>query len=194
MMLTRCLLFPFILAFAALAATGVGAYADDIAQKAAVCTACHGEQGVPTAPEIPIIWGQNEGYIYLQLRDFKLGNRKNPLMSPVAQSLEKEDMLALAAYFSAKKWPALDQPSAPADVARHAEVVANSAGCQGCHLARWQGDGTTPRVGGQSIGYLRATMAAFRDGTRTNNPWMAALLKTYSDADIDALARYLAGQ
>ena len=36
-------------------------------------------------------------------------------------------------------------------------------------------------------------MAAFRDGERSNNPWMAALLKTYSDADIDALAKYLAG-
>ena len=37
-------------------------------------------------------------------------------------------------------------------------------------------------------------MAQFRDGERKNNPWMVALLKTYTDADITAMASYLAGQ
>ena len=37
-------------------------------------------------------------------------------------------------------------------------------------------------------------MTQFRDGKRKNNPWMAALLKSYSDADIAAMAAYLAGQ
>lgn len=189
---TRTLLILAAL-LAAVAAPARAVRADDAPQKAAVCSACHGETGVPTAPNIPVIWGQNEGYIYLQLRDFKLGNRKNALMSPVAATLEKQDMLDLAAYFAAKHWPALNQPRAPADVARHAETVDNSAGCKGCHLANWQGDSTTPRLAGQQIAYLRSTMAAFRDGGRTNNPWMAALLKTFSDADIEALARYLAG-
>lgn len=170
------------------------ARADGVPEKAAVCSACHGEQGVPVDPAIPVIWGQNEGYIYLQLRDFKLGNRKNPMMSPVVETLEKQDMRDLAAYFAAKSWPMLSQPTPPPDVTQRAEQAINAAVCQSCHLDHWQGDSTTPRVGGQQLGYLRATMAAFRDGARTNNPWMAALLKTYSDADIDAVARYLAGR
>jgi cytochrome c553 len=167
--------------------------ANEAPEKAAVCASCHGESGVPIDPAFPVIWGQNEGYIYLQLRDFKLGNRKSDVMGPIAATLEKQDMRDLAAFFAGKPWPALNQPRAPEDVARHAETVDNSAGCKGCHLANWQGDSTTPRLAGQQLGYLRATMAAFRDGTRANNPWMAALLKTYSDADIDALAKYLAG-
>lgn len=167
--------------------------ADDTGQNAAVCGACHGQQGVPLQADIPVIWGQNEGYLYLELRDFKLGNRKSPIMEAIAAPLEKQDMRDLAALFAAKPWPGLNQPVAPADVAQHAETVNSSAGCRGCHLGNWQGDSTTPRVAGQQLGYLRATMAAFRDGARTNNPWMAALLKTFSDADIDALARYLAG-
>jgi cytochrome c553 len=118
---------------------------------------------------------------------------ESDVMGPIAATLEKQDMRDLAAFFAGKPWPALNQPRAPEDVARHAETVDNSAGCKGCHLANWQGDSTTPRLAGQQLGYLRATMAAFRDGTRANNPWMAALLKTYSDADIDALAKYLAG-
>ena len=168
-------------------------HAGDAPEKAALCSACHGESGVPVDPNIPVIWGQNEGYIYLELRDFKLGNRKSPVMSPIAQTLEKPDMLALAAYFAAKKWPALGQPGAPADAAKRAEQAINAAVCQSCHLANWQGDSTTPRLAGQQRGYLQATMAAFRDGTRANNPRMAALLKTYSDTDIDAVAQYLAG-
>ena len=45
----------------------------------------------------------------------------------------------------------------------------------------------------QGEAYLRTTMLAFKTGERANNPWMSALLKTYSDADIDAIAEYLAG-
>jgi len=170
------------------------AHADGIADTAEICSACHGPDGKPVDPSIPVLWGQNEGYIYLQLRDFKLGNRTNPVMGPIAASLEKQDMKDLAAYFAAKPWPNLEQPRAPSDVALHAETVASSAGCKGCHLGNWQGDSVTPRIGGQGLSYLRETMAQFRDGERKNNPWMVALLKTYTDADITAMASYLAGQ
>ena len=170
------------------------ARAQGVEAKAAICGACHGTDGKPVDPSIPVLWGQNEGYIYLQLRDFKLGNRESPVMGPIAASLEKQDMKDLAAYFAAKPWPKLEQPRAPADIAQRAETVANSAGCKACHLSAWQGDSVTPRLGGQRLNYLRETMAKFRDGERKNNPWMVALLKTYSDADIAALATYLAGQ
>ena len=49
---------------------------------------------------IPIIWGQKEGYIYLQLRDFKSGVRKNEQMAAVTETLEREDLLALAALLT----------------------------------------------------------------------------------------------
>jgi len=181
-------------AVAALLLSGPGARAQTVEDKASVCGACHGENGVPVDASIPVIWGQNEGYIYLELRDFKLGNRRSDVMSQIALSLEKPDMKELAAWFAARPWPDLRQPQAAADVAHHAETIDGSAGCKGCHQADWQGNSVTPRVGGQGLPYLRETMAKFRDGERTNNPWMAALLKTYSDGDIDALAKYLAGR
>ena len=94
---------------------GNAASAEDaaIAEKAKLCAACHGENGVPINKQTQVIWGQNEGYFYLQLRDFKRGTRKNPLMEPIAAQFEKKDMYALAAYFTKKKWPDLGQPSAP---------------------------------------------------------------------------------
>ncbi len=185
---------PAIAAVALLLLGSGAARAGDIEDKVAVCAACHGANGVPVDKSIPVIWGQNEGYLYLNLRDFKLGNRKNATMSAIAMGLEKADMKEAAAYFAAKPWPDLGQPRADEATAKHAEMIDNSAGCKGCHMADWQGDSTTPRLAGQGLQYLRETMAQFRGGERTNNPWMVALLKTYTDSDIDALAHYLAGQ
>jgi cytochrome c553 len=174
--------------------SGGPALADDTPPaKAALCATCHGEQGTPINHTTPVIWGQNEGYIYLQLRDFKSGARKNAIMNPIAAQLEKDDQLALAAYFSKQKWPNLQQPAAPNDVATKAQAAISSVGCIGCHLDHFQGDGTTARLAGQWQEYLQAQMMGFRDGSRGNNPGMSDLMKATSTDDITALSQYLAG-
>jgi cytochrome c553 len=167
--------------------------ADAIEEKAKLCATCHGETGVPINNTIPVIWGQNEGYLYLQLRDFKSGMRKNAMMEPIAAQLEKADMFALAAYFTKKAWPNLGQPSPPADVTAKAESAAASIGCRGCHLDHFQGDGSTARLAGQWQQYLHSTVLAFRDGSRGNNPGMSDLMKATPVDDLEALSKYLAG-
>jgi len=165
-----------------------------IEEKAKLCATCHGENGVPINHTTPVIWGQNEGYLYLQLRDFKSSMRENyPLMNLIAAQFEKKDMLALAAYFAKKKWPDLQQPPAPADVAAKADAAAASVGCRGCHLDHFQGDGTTARLAGQWQEYLHNQMLAFRDGSRGNNPGMSDLMKATPKDDLEALSQYLAG-
>jgi cytochrome c553 len=181
------------LAAAALLISGPSLAADAAPDKAALCATCHGEQGTPINHTTPVIWGQNEGYIYLQLRDFKSGARKNALMNPIAAQLENDDQLALAAYFSKQKWPSLQQPAAPNDVATKAQAAAASIGCPGCHLDHFQGDGTTARLAGQWQEYLQGQMMAFRDRSRGNNPGMSDLMKATSTDDIAALSQYLAG-
>jgi len=179
----------------AVALFGLGqnaAAADAIAEKAAVCTACHGE-GKPIDKSIPNIYGQNEGYIYIELRDMKKGQRKNDQMAAIVENLSREDMLGLAAYFSAKPWPNLQQPRASAEDAQHFASMATSAGCVGCHQAGYVGAGTQPRLAGQSYDYLAKTMLDFRSGARGNNSWMKDLLNTYGEDDIRQMARVLAG-
>ena len=46
------------------------ASAQSIAEKVEVCAGCHGQDGKPIDKTIPVIWGQQLGYIYIQLRDF----------------------------------------------------------------------------------------------------------------------------
>jgi len=175
-------------------AVGTSAFAaDPIEAKAKVCTTCHGENGVPQLKTTPVIWGQNAGYMFLQLRDFQSGARKNELMSPIAATLSRDDLLPLAEYFSKLKWPNLAQPEAPQDVAAKAQAAISSVGCIGCHLDHFQGDGTTARLAGQQHDYLLKTMTDFRSRTRANNPGMSDLMNATSPDAIAALAQYLAG-
>ena len=169
------------------------AQAGSTAEKAQLCAACHGENGVPQQKSMPVIWGQAQGYLYLQLRDYKSGARKNDIMSPLAQTLERDDMMALALYFSQKRWPDLQEPSAPPNVAARAIRANASVGCTGCHQGQYQGEGTQPRLAGQSQEYLRQTMIDFRTRARGNNPGMTDLMLATSEDDIAALAQYMAG-
>jgi len=169
------------------------ARAESIEDKAMVCSSCHGEAGIPQEKTTPVIWGQYQGYLYLQMRDYKRGDRKNDIMQSVVDGLERDDMLALADYFSKKPWPFLNQPAAPADVVAKAQSANGSVGCTGCHQASYLGEGTQPRLAGQLKEYMLQTMLDFRTGARGNNPGMSDLMKATSEDDIHAMADYLSG-
>jgi len=178
---------------AALLSAANVAWADAIEDKASVCSACHGEKGLPAEPAIPIIWGQNEGYLYLELRDFQKGARKDDRMMPIAQSLSREDVQALAAYFAGKPWPKTGTQSASKADETAAMTAIKSVVCSSCHLEQFQGDSSIPRLAGQSHDYLAKTMADFRTRARANNPGMADLMNTVTLEQVTAIAAYLAG-
>jgi cytochrome c553 len=167
--------------------------ADTLEEKAQLCGGCHGENGIPQDKMFPIIWGQMEGYLYLQLRDYKRGTRANEIMATVVENMDRSDMLALAEYYSKKPWPNLEQPSAPADVVLKARQANSSVGCTGCHLDVYQGDSSIPRLAGQSRDYMEKTIAEFRSHQRGNNPGMSSLMNATSESDLAALTQYLAG-
>jgi Cytochrome c553 len=102
-------------------------------------------------------------------------------------------MLAIGEYFSQKPWPDLGQPRAPKEVAQRAQAADASIGCTGCHLDKFQGDSTVPRLAGMSRDYLFQTMTDFRTRARGNNPGMSDLMIATSPEDLAALADYLAG-
>ena len=168
-------------------------YAQSIEEKTQVCAGCHGADGKPADKTIPVIWGQKAGYLYIELRDFKRGDRKSDIMQPIASPLERQDMLDIAQYFSGKPWPDLGQPRAPKDVSARAVTASGSIGCTGCHLDHFQGDGTVPRLAGMDRDYLLKQMTDFRTRARGNNPGMSDLMLATSPDDLAALAEYLAG-
>jgi cytochrome c553 len=180
-------------ALAAILVRAAPSNADGIEDKVQICAGCHGESGKPIDKTIPVLWGQQNGYIYIQLRDFKRGDRKSDIMQPIASAFERDEMLAIADYFSKKPWPDLSQPRAPKDVSDRAVKANASVGCTGCHLDHFQGDGTVPRLAGQGRDYLTKTIADFRSHARGNNPGMSDLMNATSLDDLAALEEYLAG-
>jgi cytochrome c553 len=70
------------------------------ARAEAVCSACHGINGVSVADAIPNLAGQKAAYIENQLKALKDGSRKNPVMGAIAAQLSADDIGNVAAFFS----------------------------------------------------------------------------------------------
>ena len=67
--------------------------------KARACQVCHGKGGNSSNPSYPRLAGQHAQYIVKQLRAFKSGTRKDPIMNGMASTLTDQDMEDVAAYF-----------------------------------------------------------------------------------------------
>tara|TARA_R110000782_G_scaffold20274_1_gene54929 strand:- start:1642 stop:1947 length:306 start_codon:yes stop_codon:yes gene_type:complete len=92
-----------ILALVLTTATGHALAAGDIGagkNKAMACAGCHGANGISNNDMWPNLAGQKAGYTAKQLRDFREGNRTDPVMSGMAKPLSDQDILDLAAYFA----------------------------------------------------------------------------------------------
>ncbi len=188
--MTRFVVFLFLTLLAAAVYPEGGKYAE-LRTKLHSCVPCHGENGASKIPQNPILAGQHLYYLYLQLRDFKSGARKNLVMQPVMQTLENEDLMLIAEYFSEQKWPQ-NEFTAPTekDVAK-GELIVNQGQCVQCHLGGFEGASGVPRVAGQYPSYVEKTLLDFKNKTRNNSPAKSALMATFSDADIKAVSVYI---
>ena len=89
-----------------LALTAIHVQAGDAAAgkaKAAMCAACHGAAGISSIPMYPNLAGQKAAYTVKQLKAFKSGTRKDPVMAPMAMALTDADMENIAAYYASLK-------------------------------------------------------------------------------------------
>lgn len=68
--------------------------------KAALCSACHGPEGISIAPIYPNLAGQKAAYLEASMKAYRDGQRQNPIMAPMAKPLSDADITNLAAYFS----------------------------------------------------------------------------------------------
>ena len=159
--------------------------------KAQVCAACHGADGNSIAPTFPSLAGQTWRYLYIQLKDYKEGRRNNPIMSPMAMPLERQDMIDIANFFAAQKL----KPSAfKADETRIklGKAKADENLCVMCHLGGFSGQNEIPRVAGQQYDYIVQQLRDFKARTRTNDAGnMTSVSQSLSEIDIENLAHYL---
>jgi cytochrome c553 len=101
----RTILGATLLALAA-AAQAQGEVKGDIQRakaKISFCIGCHGIPDYRTAyPEVyrvPMIAGQNPGYIVKALEAYKSGERNHPSMRAISRSLSDQEMADIAVYY-----------------------------------------------------------------------------------------------
>ena len=159
--------------------------------KAQVCAACHGADGNSIAPTFPSLAGQTWRYLYIQLKDYKEGRRSNPIMSPMAMPLTRQEMIDIANFYAAQPL----KPSAfKADEAKVklGKAKADENLCVMCHLGGFAGQNEIPRVAGQQYDYIVQQMRDFKARTRTNDAGnMTSVAQSLSETDIENLAHYL---
>jgi cytochrome c553 len=170
-------------------------------QLSAACAACHGADGNSVNPEWPKLAGQHADYIYKQLMDYKAGRRENALMAGQVANLDEQDMRDLGAYYARQQ---MSPGTADESLAERGERIyrggipaAGVAACTACHGATGKGNPAAlfPMVGGQHAKYNADQLRYFRSAQRANDNgrMMRNLASKMSDADIQAVAEYMAG-
>jgi cytochrome c553 len=178
-------------------------------EKSALCQGCHGPDGNSPAGDFPRLAGQYSGYIVKQVKDFQAGHRaNNEIMAGMAATVASvEDAKDIAAYFASQK--VAKDPIIPPDqklvaqgekLFREGNATSGVYGCINCHGERGSGKSETitqfPRLGSQHRDYLIKELKDFREGKRANDPagMMGDIAKKLTDAEIHAVAEYLAAQ
>lgn len=169
-----------------------------------ICAACHGADGNSTISANPKLSGQDTAYLLKQLDDYAKpasdkGARVNGIMTGILGGISVADRLHVAAYYAS-------QPHKPG-AARNRDTLElgqriyragvperGVPACSGCHSPSGVGiPAQYPRLAGQHAEYTVAQLKAFHDGTRRNNVPMAQIAGRLTDAEMNAVADYVAG-
>jgi cytochrome c553 len=171
----------------------------------AVCSACHGSDGVSLQAANPSLAGMPAAYIVEQLQHFKSDVRVNPVMKGFAAGMAKEDMQAVGEYFSRQKPRIVGYKDKALALEGQALYRAGDAkrgipACSGCHSPTGAGMASKyPRLGGQHADYTAVQLTAFKTGTRgahakdEDGKIMTAIASRLSEREIKALAEYTQG-
>jgi cytochrome c553 len=180
-------------AFLFVAGAAPAADAEAGRQKAAACAACHGEGGNSANPVWPSLAQQPAQFVSTALYQFRAGNRKDELMTPMAKPLSNTEMNDLAAYFAAQK-AAPPRHRTSAENAKDGPGLAQKFNCSQCHARNLMGQQHIPRLAGQQFEYLRTQLKGFKAQTRSDiDGNMTSAAQALTDKDIEVLADYLAG-
>ena len=163
-----------------------------LAERLAVCQACHGADGNSRIAGIPSLAGQPAFFLMNQLFLMREGVRRVEAMGDLIKDFRDEDLDAVARLYAALPSKASDEAVDPA-LAERGAALANAKRCGSCHLPSLAGQEQMPRVARQRIDYLVHAMKAFRDNQRSGaDTAMSAVVYGMSDADLTALAHYAA--
>ena len=141
---------------------------------------------------MPLLAGQQGEFLVLQMFLMREGLRVVPEMKGMLDGWSDADLENVAALF-AKQPPRTENRARDDKLHARGASISRAMGCGSCHLADYSGQRQVPRLAGQREDYLASAMKAYRDNRRAGaDTNMNGLMAGVSDADIAALAHYLA--
>lgn len=161
----------------------------------AVCASCHGASGRSDMPGTPVLAGQHSLYAITQLFLFREGRRNNEAMIGLAKPMTDADLRGFSDFIGTLPPAPAPAPAAPPDAARMKQglALAQQHKCVFCHGAELDGGQGVPRIGGQKLEYVRATLQGFKSGERPGyTRAMSEALSQVPAEDLNVLAYYVA--
>jgi cytochrome c553 len=162
------------------------------------CQNCHGEDASGrTNGAYPRLSGQHATVLMKQITDILAGRRINRRMRPYFENhaLKPGEIADLAGYLQGLPIPANNGKGFGAGGSTAGKAL-YERDCVSCHGAKGEGSAEKfyPMVAAQHYRYLLRQLQYIRDGDRRNsNPDMVAALKSsYTIADLEAVAEYMA--
>jgi cytochrome c553 len=169
-------------------------------QIAKACVQCHPADGHIVKADYPQINGERLGYLNKSLHDYLTGVRKHEEMNQAVQTLNEQQILDVAAYYSSLQTPWITrviekakQPTAPsaADIKAGKELAGPCISCHGEN-----GNSTTegvPSLAGLSSRYIATALDGYFSGSR-NNEFMKVFKHAFGKDRIARLGAYFSSQ
>lgn len=160
------------------------------------CVGCHRKDASGRADEpVPRLSGQHASVIIKQVADIRAGRRLNPPMKPYVDgdAMSAQALADIATYLQGL--PMTGKLGKGPGTATERGQQLYERDCAACHGSRGEGIAAAshPMVAAQHYSYMLRELALIRDGLRGNsNPAMVQLVNTYAEADLAAVADYMA--
>ena len=171
------------------------------------CADCHGKDGASTEADVPSIGGLSDAYLtdaMAAYRDkkrpcvetkYRAGDTKRPKtsMCDVAGKLSAQDTQAVIKDLSSEPFVKAKQKFDAAKAATGKKI--HDQACEKCHSEGGSvADDDAGILAGQSMQYLKATMADMMGGKRPNPDKMKVKTDPLKPDDVEALLHYYASQ
>jgi sulfide dehydrogenase cytochrome subunit len=195
--------YAILLLSVALSAAAAHADVNEVVEQ---CEGCHGPGGVSEHSDVPTIAGQSAKFLENTLRTYQVwgrpcikstyrhGDTARPKtdMCQVAEGLTGEEKKAISAHFSAQPFRAAAQEF-DADLAARGAAL-HEERCEQCHEQGGTAADRSPRLAGQWVPYLMASLRFVPTGEHLVPPAMESVIAGLGDEDIEAILHYYASQ
>ena len=171
-------------------------------EKSQICAACHAEDGNSVVGLWPSLAGQNQKYLFNQLKLIQSEERYIAEMNGQLDGYTEQDLRDIAAYYSANKTK-IGQASADLvdqgfKLYYSGSLEKGIPACTACHSPKGTGNSLAgyPLLSGQKTEYIAKTLKDYRTGERQyseESAIMVSIAYKLDDKEIEALASFING-